>query len=263
MRLRFNWRKILLCTVDVIIGGYLIVAVTAFNKPDESALKCSRMNIYIQDEATNGFITTAEVKKRLKDSKLEPMGKPLSAVNAREIEQMLEQSAFVKKAECSKTMDGTVNISVTQRMPVVRIKSLNGEDYYVDDKDCVMPNSRYTSDLIIATGCISRSFATHYVSPLARTINESDFWRNQIVQINILPDHSVELVPRVGDHIVNIGALPMYRDTETRHKAIQEYVDSQLERLRKFYVYGLSKAGWNKYSYIDLQFCNQIICKKR
>ena len=126
-----------------------------------------------------------------------------------------------------------------------------------------MPNSRYTSDLIIATGCISRSFATRYVSPLARTINESDFWRNQIVQINILPDHSVELVPRVGDHIVNIGALPMYRDTETRHKAIQEYVDSQLERLRKFYVYGLSKAGWNKYSYIDLQFCNQIICKKR
>ena len=34
--MRFNWKKILLCTVDVVIGGYLVVAVTAFNKPDEA-----------------------------------------------------------------------------------------------------------------------------------------------------------------------------------------------------------------------------------
>ena len=30
----------------------------------------------------------------------------------------------------------------------------------------------------------------------------------------------------------------------------------------KFYQYGLSKVGWNKYSYINLEFDNQIICKK-
>ena len=261
--MRFNWKKILLCTVDVVIGGYLVVAVTAFNKPDESSLICRKVNIYIQDEVTNGFITTKEVKRRLDTSELQPIGKPLSAVNGREIEQMLEQSAFIKKAECSKTMDGTVNIWVSQRMPVVRIKSNNGDDYYVDDNDCVMPNSRYTSDLIIATGNISRSYATRYVSPLAKAINESDLWRHQIEQLNILPDHTVEIVPRVGDHVVNIGQLPTYRDKKYRDKAIKDYVGSQLERLRKFYVYGLSKAGWNKYSYINLEFCNQIICTKR
>lgn len=36
-----------------------------------------------------------------------------------------------------------------------------------------------------------------------------------------------------------------------------------MDRLKKFYKYGLSQAGWNKYSYIDLEFDNQIICKKR
>jgi cell division protein ftsQ len=36
-----------------------------------------------------------------------------------------------------------------------------------------------------------------------------------------------------------------------------------LSRLEKFYRYGLSQAGWNKYSYIDIEFDNQIICKKR
>ena len=161
--MRFNWKKILLCAVDVVIGGYLVVAVTAFNKPDESSLICRKVNIYIQDEVTNGFITTKEVKRRLDTSELQPIGKPLSAVNGREIEQMLEQSAFIKKAECSKTMDGTVNIWVSQRMPVVRIKSNNGDDYYVDDNDCVMPNSRYTSDLIIATGNISHLLQVNIV----------------------------------------------------------------------------------------------------
>jgi cell division protein FtsQ len=32
--------------------------------------------------------------------------------------------------------------------------------------------------------------------------------------------------------------------------------------MRKFYLYGLNKAGWNKYSYINVEFDNQIICKK-
>ena len=36
----------------------------------------------------------------------------------------------------------------------------------------------------------------------------------------------------------------------------------KLDRLGKFYKYGLSQAGWNKYSYINLEFDNQIICKK-
>jgi cell division protein FtsQ len=36
-----------------------------------------------------------------------------------------------------------------------------------------------------------------------------------------------------------------------------------MDRLEKFYKYGLSQAGWNKYYYINLEFDNQIICKKR
>ena len=36
-----------------------------------------------------------------------------------------------------------------------------------------------------------------------------------------------------------------------------------MDRLEKFYKYGLSQAGWDKYSYINLEFENQIICKRR
>ena len=39
-------------------------------------------------------------------------------------------------------------------------------------------------------------------------------------------------------------------------------VNSKMTRLEKFYRYGLSQAGWNKYKYINLEFDNQIVCKK-
>ena len=92
---------------------------------------------------------------------------------------------------------------------------------------------------------------------------ENDFWKNQIEQINVTPDLGIELVPRVGNHIVYIGQLPKCNDKNLRGKEIKNFVDKKLNRLRKFYLYGLSQAGWNKYSYINLEFDNQIICKKR
>ena len=148
-------------------------------------------------------------------------------------------------------------------MPVVRIKAVQGDDYYLDDHDCIMPNSHYTSDLIIATGYISKWFAMNYISPMSKAIMDDNLWKNQIVQINVLPDRSIELVPRVGDQIVQIGRLPESKYKEERTKLVGEFMDKKLQRLENFYKYGLSQAGWNKYSYINLEFDNQIICKKK
>ena len=147
-------------------------------------------------------------------------------------------------------------------MPVIRIKADNGDDYYVDDNDCIMPRSNYTSDLIIATGSISRRYATTCLSPLGKTIMQNDLWKNQVEQINILPDQSVEIVPRIGNHIVLLGKMPDDIDRKKREKAIAEFFNYKMERLEKFYRFGLSEVGWNKYSYINIEFDNQIICRK-
>ena len=126
-----------------------------------------------------------------------------------------------------------------------------------------MPNSHYASDIIIATGYIDKWYATRYISPLAKEIMGNDLWRNLIEQINVTPSHGIELVPRLGNHIVYIGQLPESNSRRQRPKMIKTYVDEKLTRLEKFYKYGLSQAGWNKYSYINLEFDNQIICKKK
>lgn len=260
--MHINRKKTIIVTMDIILGGYLVVAFSAFDKPNVVKRVCTQVNINIEDEATNGFISAAEIKNRLEKSRLYPLSKLMQSINTRVIEETLEQSPFVKNVECYKTEDGHVSIALTQRMPTVRIKADNGDDYYIDDNHSVMPNSKYTSDLIIATGHISKWYARHYIAYLAENLMANEFWKNQIVQINVLPNKGVELVPRVGNHIVYIGQLPETQYVNLRQRLISEYVTKKMDRLEKFYKYGLSQAGWNKYSYINIEFDNQIICKK-
>lgn len=257
-----NWKKYALIATDIILVVYLVFAITSWNKPDEENLVCTKVDINIEDTNENGFLNTAEVKKLLTAKKIYPLSQKISEINIRYIEEELHDMPFVKTAQCYITQDGHANISITQRTPIIRVKAANGQDYYVDDAGGVMPNSQYTSDMIIATGAISKTYACQYISILAQKILESEFWHNQIEQINVRNDHTIELIPRVGDHIINIGALPTNANREKRIAAVSEFIDSQFHRMDIFYRYALPEAGWNRYSYISLEFANQIVCTK-
>lgn len=257
-----NWRKILLITADVALGTYLFFAVTAFNKPNGKSSLCHQLSINIADGKTEGFINAKDVRQRIDNSKIKIINQPLDNINCRQIEEMLLTTPFIKTAECYKTMDGTVTINVTQRMPVVRIMAASGDDYFIDDKDCIMPRTHYTSDLMVVTGNVSRRFAKESISPMARTIMANELWRNMFEQINVRQDRSIEMVPRVGDHTIYLGQLPTNKNTEVQKELIDKYIKEKLTLLEDFYRYGLVQVGWNKYSLINLEFSNQIICKK-
>lgn len=259
-------KHIFIAVLDIVLACYLFLAVTSFNKPKTADLTCSKVEINVADSSDSGFLSAAEIKALLKNKGLYPLGKKMDEINPRSLEEAMSGNnglPFVKTAECYKTTNGHVCITITQRTPLIRVKNANGDDYYLDDHGGTMPNSKYTSDLIIATGSFNNAYARFYITPMARAIMASDFWRNQIEQINILPDHGVELVPRVGNHIIYIGHLPVAHYKWQANKFVSEYVKSKLDRTLKFYKYGLSKAGWNKYSYIDVELDNQIVCRRR
>lgn len=263
MQIRINWKYCALIVIDLVIAVYLVFAMTSWNKPDEKPRLCNKVEINIEDENENGFLKTAEVKTLLEKKSLYPLNRRTDEINTREIENILLKTAFVNTAQCYITTEGNVKLSLTQRTPIVRVKAESGEDYYIDDNGGVMPNTQYTSDMIIVTGALSKQYACKYISLLASTIMADDLWRNQIEQINVLKDKTIEIVPRVGDHIINIGMLPNSRYPERRKELVSEFVKKQLQRIELFYKYGLSEAGWNKYSYISVEFANQVICTNR
>lgn len=263
MQIRINWKYCALIVIDLVIAVYLVFAMTSWNKLDETPRLCNKVEINIEDENENGFLKTAEVKTLLERKSLYPLNQRIDDINTREIENILLKTAFVKTAQCYVTTEGHVKLSLTQRTPIVRVKAESGEDYYIDDNGGVMPNSQYTSDMIIVTGLLNKQYACKYISILASTIMADDMWRNQVEQINVLKDKTIEIVPRVGDHIINIGMLPNSRFPEKRKNIVTEFVQKQLQRIELFYKYGLSEAGWNKYSYISVEFANQVICTNR
>ena len=81
-------------------------------------------------------------------------------------------------------------------------------------------------------------------------------------QIHITKELGVELIPRVGNHLIYLGRIPESNIRQERETIINTFIDTKMKRLESFYRYGLSQAGWNMYSEISLEFDNQIICKR-
>lgn len=244
-----NWKQSAIVVADILLAAYLLLAITAFNRPDESSDVCSEVNIQVADGSVKGFLDQEEIKTLLQRARCYPVGDPMSRVDVRHIEEQLQKNPFVKEVQCYKTQTGHVNIAIEQRLPVIRVKADNGDDYYVDEHGNIMPNTHFASNLVIATGAIQQKYAKKVLRDIGCYLLNNPLWGCQVEQLHVLADGTIEMVPRVGDHIVYLGS--------------PANLERKLSRLEKFYKYGLSKAGWNKYSHISVEFDNQIICKKR
>lgn len=242
------WKKIVLVTFNVVLAAYLVLAMSAFNKPD-TELVCRDVNIDIEEGDMPGFLTDHEVRRILDACNISPVGKTMDAINLRLMEETLQSNELIEHAECWTNQDTVVSINIRQRIPVARVMNEQGENYYMDSNGKPMPATEYSRRLIVCTGNISHQYAEKVIAPLVNLVNRDSFWKSEIVQFNVLADGSLELVPRVGKHIVYLGQ--------------PKRITKKLERLRKFYLYGLNVAGWNKYSRVSVEYDNQIVCKRR
>lgn len=242
-------KKILISICTALTAAYLFLAVTAFNRKP-TGMVCTDLELRVRDSVYAGFITRDEVAALLKKNGLNPVGHDPDTTDTRAMEKVLAQHPLIDEVECYKTAGGNICVEVSQRIPVLRIMNNQGADYYVDNRGKVMPTStRCVAHVAIATGNISRDFATQQLYPFGLFLQNDPFWKAQTEQIHVKPDQTIELVPRVGDHLVYLGKLKGYK--------------RKLERVRLFYEKALNRVGWNKYSRINVEFDNQIICTKR
>ena len=243
-----NWKKIAFGALNIALAAYLVLAMVAFNKPDDS-LFCRNLHITIENGVVEGFLSSSDIKSMLNEDGISLVGQSMEKINLRVMESILESKELIEKAECYKGQNGLVCIDVRQRIPVARVMSDYGDDYYVDSHGKPMPRTDYSCNLIIATGAITKAYAEKWLTPLSNIVLADPFWKNQVVQYHVLGDGSVEMVPRVGGHIIYLGQ--------------PTNVTKKLSRLQKFYRYGLMQAGWNKYSRVSVEFDNQIVCKRK
>ena len=112
------------------VSIYLVLAVTVFNRKPENQV-CKGMELVVKDSIDYGFITEAEVTKLLKQKKLYPGEKRIGTINVRQLEETLSQHPFISRAECYLTSGGKVGVEIYQRIPLLRVMSSNGDNYYI------------------------------------------------------------------------------------------------------------------------------------
>ena len=255
----------------VLLVGYSITALSLTNVEYKN-VRVSGVKVRIDDNTHNKFISESDIIDVLNKENINIIDKHIDSVNIHYIENILQhQNKSIRHAEVFRTVYGELDISIEQRQPIMRIVNRNGDSYYIDKNGQVMPLSKkYTAHVIIASGYLNEPYMDHVgenmkqrmskkdkssgeIIPdlfrLVQVINNNKFWRSQFEQIYINSDGDIELVPRIGNHVIIIGTV--------------DNLTEKFENLEAFYEQGLSRYGWNKYKTISLKYKNQIVCTKR
>jgi cell division protein FtsQ len=242
-------KKIVLILSALFLFVYLAFAIFFINPKAEKDLECTSMEIKVMATSEIPYLNAAFVELFLKQTGLNPVGKKMSAINVDSIEIGLQRNRLIKTAEVYKTVDGKVKVEVSQRTPILRVISEN-RNFYVDNEGAIMPvPANFAAYVPVATGNINEEYATNELYDFALFLQRNQFWNSQIGQIHIRPNLDVELVPRVGNHLILLGQIEDYKEN--------------LDKLKLFYDKGLNKVGWNRYSLINLKYKNQVVCTKK
>lgn len=241
----FSFLKVLLIALILFFFSF----ATFYTRGNAEMGKCQKVDVYVHDSLEVTFINRKEVLALVRESGFNPIGKEVSTINTEALEKALKKNPRIKRAECFKTTDGNIKVEIYQRVPVMRVMSMNG-NYYIDSEAETMPvSTNYSVFVPLASGFISEDFAKNELFKLALFLQENEFWNAQISQIYVHPNNDISFIPRVGDQVILIGSL--------------DNLEGKLSSLMSLYNNGFSELGWNRYKKINLKYEHQIICTKK
>lgn len=242
-------KKILSILCVLLLGGYLVFSAMAMTDRHEDVRMCKGVDLHITDSLDIELIDENMILSLLQEQSVDPVGLPLDGIDLERIEQTLRLHPLVGNVECYKTGGDMLRINISSKVPLVRVMNNRGQDFYVDSKGEILSQHSLAVQLPLATGYIDRKFASDQLLKVVAAIDRSEFWKAQVEQINVTREGQIELVPRVGDHLLILGT--------------PDNIEGKLDRLMNFYENGLDNVGWNKYRSISVAYDNQVVCKKR
>ena len=242
-------KKILSILAVLAFAGYLVYSAVAMTDRHEDIRICRGIDLHISDSLDYGLIDGDMVTSLLQERGLDPVGLSLDRIDIEGIESVLLRHPLVGRAQCYKTAGNMLRINISGKVPLVRVLNNRSQDFYVDSRGEILTQHSLAVQLPVATGYIDRKFASDDLLDVVNAIDRSEFWKAQVEQINVTREGQIELVPRVGDHLLILGTA--------------QDVENKLKRLENFYRKGLDNVGWNKYRSISVAYENQVVCKKR
>lgn len=230
-----------------------------------NSIICKEIQVNIIDSSEFYLVTKREILNLINSTGIRIIGKGFKEISLPDIEDRISILRELKEAEVYTTVDGLLHVYADQRNPLLRVMA-GGGDYFVDDEGVVIRRRKlYTPRLQIAEGNIRiTSQMLNGVSVLDTAIKNSilkdiyqlvdymrkdDFWSAQIDQLYVDNKDEIDLIPRLGNHKIHLGSIENY--------------EGKLRNLEAFYREVIPVTGWNKYELINLEFKDQIVCRRR
>jgi cell division protein FtsQ len=236
----------------------VVLLIAAVNSRNHQV--CQGYEIEIKDADKAIFIDKKDVEKVLTaNNTIVLKNKPVKSIDLGIIEARLKKESWIKDAEIFIDNNERLKVSVEQRIPIARMFSSSGGSFYIDSAGQRMPLSeKMSAKLPVFTGypIDSKKNRTPAERKLIRDVKDislfllnDPFWMAQISQIDITPSKEFEMIPTVGNHIIEFGDGTDYK--------------TKFKKLFIFYKQILSKTGMDKYERLKIQYNNEIIGVKR
>ncbi|HMU09247.1 MAG TPA: hypothetical protein PKC54_04530 [Ferruginibacter sp.] len=255
---RYSIKTILIATGWILLGaGSVVLLVAAMQRKD--AKHCREIKIDIQGADINLFVDETDILNSIKAIEQDnPVGKPVGSFNLKKLETALEKNIWVKAAELFFDNNEVLRVNVQEREPVARVFTKGGNTFYIDEELTMLPLSeKFSARLPVFTGFPSDTKALSKtdssllgdIKNISLGIQKDSFCMALIDQVDITAARQFDMMPKIGNQLILFGD-----GTD---------VDEKLNKLQLFYKQVMSKAGWNDYSVINVQYKNQVVARKR
>ena len=237
--MRFSWMKIKLFFLLVLISGLFYSTISVNNLRD-----ISKTDIYIHD-SSNLFITKDSIKSAVIEI-ITTKNIHKSSVHLKALEFELNKIELVRKSDVFIDVNGTMIIDIEQRKPIARFIDNKS---YLDEDGLVMPKSKYYSARVpVIKGYANTQDQLDLIYKLTNYIKDDKFLSQSATEILIDSNSNFSIKLRDYRFKILIGRL--------------NNLDLKIKNFKAFYINASANQILNKYSVINLQFDNQVVCVK-
>ena len=237
--MRFSWMKIKLFFLLVLIFGLFYSTISVNNLRD-----ISKTDIYIHN-SNNLFITKDSIKSAVIEI-ITTKNIHKSSVHLKALEFELNKIELVRKSDVFIDVNGTMIIDIEQRKPIARFIDNKS---YLDEDGLVMPKSKYYSARVpVIKGYANTQDQLDLIYQLTNYIKDDKFLSQSATEILIDSNSNFSIKLRDYRFKILIGQL--------------NNLDLKIKNFKAFYINALANQILNKYSVINLQFDNQVVCVK-
>jgi len=253
----------------LILGGLgtilavMIVIAFVSGKKDMSSVVCKKIEVEVQDSSINSFTRSGDIVALLEKEYGTITGIKIDSLDLNKIENIVENKSAIEESNAYTTADGVLHISLSERVPAVRFQ-LGSFGYYADKNGFIFPlQKRHASYVPVIDGAIPLNVSAGFkgkpgtekeqkwlqgVLDLVEYIAGERKWRNFFIQMHVDGEGQLQLIPFKGKERFIIGHPD---DLEEKFGRIEKYYNNVKPNKEEDY-----------YTWINVKFNGQIICKK-